>query len=112
MVAILILPTIVIPVIAVFHSGYSDVVNLPIEIILVMIFLGVFSLGLAHWFWLEGLSRAGAINAGVYLYFEPLVTTGTALIILGESLTIFLIIGAVLIISGVYLVERKASSTR
>ena len=104
---ILIPPALVLTLYTVAVSPLSKFVHIPFKIVLVLIFLGVFCLGLAHWLWLEGLSKKGAIDVGVFLYFEPIVTTFAAIPILGEKLTIFMIIGAILIVSGVYLVEKR-----
>ncbi len=110
---LLLFPAVLLTIYTLFTTPIGRFTSLPLEIIGLLIFLGVFCLGLAHWLWLEGLSRkgagAGAINVGVYLYIEPIVTTLAAIPILGEKLTFFMIIGALLIIGGVYLVERRAT---
>ncbi len=72
-----------------------------------LLFLGIACSGLAHWFWLEGLSRKGAVEVGAYLYLEPVVTTVAAGPLLGEELGPSLVVGALLILLGVYLVQRK-----
>ena len=106
---LLLLPAILLTIYTLFTTPIGRFISLPSEIIGLLVFLGVFCLGLAHWFWLEGLSRKGAVDVGVYLYIEPVVTTLAAIPILGEKLTFFMVIGAILIIGGVYLVERKVS---
>lgn len=103
------IPAVALALYTVAATSLTKFANLPLEIILVLVFLGVFCLGLAHWLWLEGLSKKGATDVGVFLYFEPVVTTLAAMPILGEKLSLFLIIGAVLIVSGVYLVEKRPS---
>jgi drug/metabolite transporter (DMT)-like permease len=105
--AILIVPALVLNGYAAFTTPVSKILSLPPGIILVLIFLGVFCLGLAHWFWLEGLSRKGATEVGVYIYIEPVVTTIAAIPLLNEKLTLITIIGAAMIIAGVYLVQKK-----
>ncbi len=75
-----------------------------------LLFLGIACLGLAHWFWLEGLSRKGASEVGAFLYLEPIVTTAAAWPILGEKITVMLIISSILIILGVYIVEKSPKS--
>jgi drug/metabolite transporter (DMT)-like permease len=107
--AILLLPAVLLAILTLFSTPLSKFAGLPLEIIIVLLFLGVFCLGLAHWLWLEGLSRKGATDVGVFLYFEPIVTTLAAMPLLGEKLTVFVIIGAILIVVGVYLVERKSA---
>jgi drug/metabolite transporter (DMT)-like permease len=64
-------------------------------------------MGLAHWFWQEGVARLGAARAGVFLYLEPLATTGLAVPYLGESFGLFTAVGGAMVLAGVYLAERK-----
>ncbi len=107
--SLLLFPALILTIYVLFTAPIERFASLPPEIIAMLVFLGVFCLGLAHWLWLEGLSRKGAVDVGIYLYFEPVVTTIAAIPILGEKLTFFMIVGAMLIVAGVYLVERKTS---
>jgi drug/metabolite transporter (DMT)-like permease len=107
--AILIVPALILNGYAALTTPVSKILSLPLGIILALIFLGVFCLGLAQWFWLEGLSRKGATEVGVYIYIEPIVTTMAAIPLLDEKLTLFTIIGAVMIVAGVYLVQKKGT---
>ncbi|MEW5922579.1 MAG: DMT family transporter [Candidatus Zixiibacteriota bacterium] len=104
---ILLLPAVALVLYTLAVTPVGKFMHLPWHIILILIFLAVFCLGLAHWLWLEGLSRKGAADVGVFIYLEPLVTTIAAIPILGEKITIFIIIGALLIISGVYMVQKR-----
>lgn len=104
---ILLLPAVALVAYTLTVTPLGKFAHLPWHIVLILVFLGVICLGLAHWLWLEGLSRKVAADVGVFIYLEPLVTTIAAIPILGEKVTIFIIIGALLIISGVYLVQRK-----
>ncbi len=104
--SILIVPTLLLNAYSAYTTPITKILDLPANIIIALIFLGVFCLGLAHWFWLEGLSRKGATEVGVYIFIEPVVTTIAAIPILNEQLTIFTILGAILIIGGVYIVQR------
>ncbi len=104
--SILIVPTLLLNAYSAYTTPITKILDLPPNIIIALIFLGVFCLGLAHWFWLEGLSRKGATEVGVYIFIEPVVTTIAAIPILNEQLTLFTILGAILIISGVYIVQK------
>ncbi len=105
--AILILPALLLNAYCAFTTPISRLLELPLEIIGALVFLGIFCLGLAQWVWLEGLSRKSATEVGVFLYIEPIVTTLGAIPILGESINLFGIAGALLILLGVYLVQRR-----
>ncbi len=87
-------------------SGVSKFVHLQSNTIISLLFLGIFCLAVAFWLWSEGLARQTAAEVGVYLYIEPLVTMIGAWILLSEAITIWLVIGAILISIGVYVSER------
>ncbi len=87
-------------------SGIRRFVNLQTDTYVALFFLGGFCLALAFWLWSEGLARQSAAEVGVYLYFEPLITVLGAWFLLGEEITIWLAVGAVLITAGVYVAER------
>jgi drug/metabolite transporter (DMT)-like permease len=89
------------------NSGVRVYFTLPLKVVLSLIFLGVFCMGLAFWFWAYALSHKPAGRVGIYLYLEPLSTMMVAPLVLDEPITIPLIIGALLVVFGVWLVERK-----
>jgi len=74
------------------------------ESILVLGFFGT-ALGFV-WFY-EGVDKIGPSQAGVFINFIPVFATIFAILILGEKLVASLIIGAVFIISGVYLTNYQ-----
>jgi drug/metabolite transporter (DMT)-like permease len=106
-VGVLILPTLLLNLYAAATTPITTLLALPLKIVAAIIFLGIFCLGLAHWFWLEGLSRKTAAEVGAFIYLEPIITTIAAVPLLNEKLTIFSAIGAVLIIAGVYLAQTR-----
>ncbi len=72
-----------------------------------LIFLGVACSGLAYLFWYEALDQIAATQAGVFLYFEPLVTVVVAWLILGETFTGVIAFGGAAILFGVWLVNQR-----
>lgn len=62
---------------------------------------------LAYLFNLYGVHHLGASITGTYIYTQPVFATAIALIFLGETFTVYKIIAAALIVSGVYMVSRK-----
>jgi drug/metabolite transporter (DMT)-like permease len=87
-------------------TGIEKFINLEFNTIISLIFLGIFCLAIAFWLWSEGLARQTAAEVGIYLYVEPLVTMIGAWILLGERITVWLIIGAILISLGLYVSEK------
>jgi drug/metabolite transporter (DMT)-like permease len=94
-----------------WNSGIDVYFDLEPWTTISLIFLGVFCLATAFWLWSEGLKRQTAGEVGVYLYFEPLVTMIAAWILLDEKITLWLIVGAIMITVGVWISERKSKKT-
>ncbi len=90
-------------------SGVREYAALDWTALGALVFLGVFCMGLAYWFWAEGLKRKTAGGVGVYLYLEPISTTLAAPFLLNEPVTPALLGGAALVVAGVWLVERHGS---
>jgi len=96
----------------VLFSDWHRFTHLPLEPVLAILFLGIFCLGLAFWFWQEGVSRLGAARAGFFLYLEPLATTALAVPYLREQFGLFTALGGGLVLAGVILAERRVSLGR
>lgn len=69
-------------------------------------FLGVACSGLAYIAWYDALQRMPAAQAGALLYLEPLVAMAVAASVLGESIGAATIAGGIVILVGVWLVNR------
>jgi drug/metabolite transporter (DMT)-like permease len=70
-------------------------------------FLGLACSGLAYLFWYDALERIDATQAGVFLYFGPLVTAALAWPLLGEPVGAAMLAGGAAILAGVWLVNRR-----
>ena len=57
------------------------------------------------WNWV--IRQLGAVVATNYVYLNPVVTALFAWLILSERITVFLILGSVLILLGMYLISKK-----
>jgi len=55
----------------------------------------------------EGIKALGAAKAAVFIYFMPVSAVFWAWLILDEKFTLVLALGATLVISGIYLVNKK-----
>jgi drug/metabolite transporter (DMT)-like permease len=75
-----------------------------------MAFLGLGCSGLAYLFWYDALDRIDATQAGVFLYFGPLVTAALAWPLLGEPIGGAMLAGGAAILAGVWMVNRATSS--
>jgi O-acetylserine/cysteine efflux transporter len=62
--------------------------------------------------WL-GLVRAGeASRVAAYVFFVPLVSVLLGALFLGETLSPLLVVGAALVASGIYLVNRRGGESK
>jgi len=76
-----------------------------------IIFLGVFCSALAYIFYNEGVKVFTSTQVGIFLYFEPVVATLIAALLLSETFGWGSAIGAGLIIIGVWLVNQRNART-
>lgn len=82
-----------------------ELLKLPV-VYLNILFLGVIASMLCYIMWNTAVRALGASKTANYIYIVPLVTLITSAIFLSETITIASGIGALAIISGVYIAER------
>jgi drug/metabolite transporter (DMT)-like permease len=75
-------------------------------------FLGIACSGLAYIFWYDGLQAIPASQVGAFLYLEPLVAVVVAAIILQEAILLASVVGGVIILLGVWMVNRSVPIAR
>lgn len=91
-------------------KDFLEINNLTFQSWLGVIFLGVFCSGLAYIAWYDALKALPAAQTGAFLYIEPLVAVVVAFFVLGEALTPASLIGGVIILFGVWLVNRTSET--
>ncbi len=84
---------------------HADAVVLSV-VYLNLMFLGLFASGLCFVFWKIGVGLIGSVAASNYIYLIPLINGVMAVAVLGEGITITLVVGAIMIISGVLLSQN------
>ena len=90
-----------------FEYKNNQLIQFNFQVILVTIYV-VFFAGLAAYiFWNKGVSIIGPNKAGIFLHLMPIFSSFMAIFILNEKLMSFHIIGAVVIIVGIYLSSKK-----
>jgi len=92
--------------------GWKDFTEIQWQLFTIKEFaaLGLIVIGatfLAYLFNLYGINKLGAGITGSYIYTQPVFATLIAVFILGESLTLYKLFAAALIIIGVVLAGRK-----
>ena len=71
-----------------------------------ILFLSLVASALCFITWNIGVSFIGAIKASNYIYIVPLITTVTSIIILKEQVTKIVLVGAILILLGLYISQN------
>lgn len=75
-----------------------------------LLFLSLLATVVCFIWFQEGVKVLGAAKAGVFIYFMPVSAVFWAWLILDERLTLVLASGALMVISGIYLVNKKKSA--
>jgi drug/metabolite transporter (DMT)-like permease len=70
-----------------------------------ILYLAVPSSAVAYILWCKALTRMDASKVGVFLYAIPVLTMALSYIFLGETVTYWIILGAALVVCGVYLTQ-------
>ncbi len=76
------------------------------QVYLHLLFLGIIASALCFFMWNVALSYIGAIKLSAYTYLLPLVAMIASVIFLSEKITIIMLIGGVLILTGTYISEN------
>ncbi|MHA1228757.1 MAG: DMT family transporter, partial [Candidatus Hodarchaeales archaeon] len=101
----------IIPLALMFSPEYIELkqyLQVPPRIWLGILYLSVFSTLGAYTMYLEGVKRLNASRASIFINLVPVVGVSSSLILLQEKLDPIVHLGAlVLIITGVFLVNRK-----
>ena len=72
-----------------------------------LLYLAVLATVIGFVWFQEGIKVLGAAKAAVFIYLMPVSAVFWAYLILHEKLTLMLLLGATLVISGIYLVNKK-----
>lgn len=72
-----------------------------------IIFLGALSSGLAYLFWYKALAAIPVAKLTVFQFLQPVAGMVISYLLIGERYTIWLALGAVMIMAGIWLVNRR-----
>ena len=91
----------------VVNKNYIDVPLLDLRGWVAIIFLGIFTTGLAYITWFDALAQLPAAQTGAFLFVEPLTSMVVAAIVLNEQITLVSVLGGAIILVGIWLVNRQ-----
>ena len=83
-----------------------------VEVWLSLFVLGFLGTTLAFTWFYEGIDKIGPSRTGIFINFVPIFATLLAVLILHEKLSPSLIIGAIFVLSGVYLTNYQAKNIK
>ncbi len=86
----------------------TEITSLSFQGWISILFLGILCTGIAYIFWFDALKELTASQVGSFLYIEPLVALVVAGLILQEPLFLAAFLGGILILVGVWLVNRRS----
>ncbi len=94
---------------AAFVAGknYTEIPNLDARGWWALIYLGIFTTGLAYIAWFDALASLPAAQTGAFLFLEPPSSMIVAAIVLNERVTPAAILGGAVILFGIWLVNRQ-----
>jgi drug/metabolite transporter (DMT)-like permease len=72
-----------------------------------IVYLGLFGTVIGFVWYYEGIRQIGPLRAGLFINFVPVSAITLAYLILAEPITLSLLMGACLVITGVYLTNRQ-----
>ena len=77
------------------------------EVIIHLLFLGIFCSAMGHWFYVRALENLSVSVCGIFLNLIPVVTVIAGFLMLGERLSLLQWLGAALVLGGVYMAIRE-----
>lgn len=83
-----------------------EVLTRPI-VITNLLFLGIIASCTCYLAWNVAIGKLGSVASSNYIYLQPLIAASVSAVVLGEPITWVMVVGMILIISGVYWSERR-----
>ncbi len=93
-------------------SFFEEVMQLSIITWASVLFLAIFPTVIAYTLWYSALEVKKASELSVFLYATPVLSTLLGAIFLQEKITIFFVLGGILVIAGLYEVNKQRKKQR
>jgi drug/metabolite transporter (DMT)-like permease len=93
-------------------SFFEEVMQLSIITWASVLFLAIFPTVIAYTLWYSALEVKQASELSVFLYATPVLSTLLGAIFLQEKITIFFVLGGILVIAGLYEVNKQRKKQR
>jgi drug/metabolite transporter (DMT)-like permease len=93
-----------------FVTGQLDVPHASTRAWIALVYMGTLGTALAFVWFLEGVKTLGPARAAIFVNLVPVAAITLAVLLLGEKLTPAIVIGAVLVIAGVWIINRPTTA--
>jgi len=93
-------------------SFFEEVSAMSLQAWGAILFLGVFSSVIAYVLWYVALSIKNASEISVFLYCIPVISTTVSTLFFDEQITWLFLIGGILVIIGLYIVNKNKASQK
>jgi drug/metabolite transporter (DMT)-like permease len=90
------------------EKGWATLHLLTLPSLFSLLYLGFFSAGIAYLWYFQGIKEIGSSAASVFLILEPVAAILIGLIFLKELLTLPLFLGALLVMTGLFLTNYRS----
>ncbi|GIU81073.1 MAG: DMT family transporter [Acidobacteria bacterium] len=90
-----------------FSLSQVELSEIPTKIWLLVAYIAIFATCVPYILNAFALSKVDPSSVAVYIYLQPLIGFSSAVIFLGESISITTVLGAFLIFAGVFITTRK-----
>lgn len=98
-----------IPLLILFKADLKPDNPLNVTLVLNIMFLGLIASAVCYVTWNKAVSILGSVRTSNYIYLIPFVTMVTSVIVIHEKINGLTILGAILILTGVYVSENGLS---
>ncbi len=92
------------------HNPFDYSINFTPKIIWIMLFMGLFNSLLAYLAWNRALEKGDTVKVGMIYYLMPVFSSLESWLILSEPLEWIHLIGAIIILYGIILTNKKSKS--
>jgi drug/metabolite transporter (DMT)-like permease len=96
---------------ALFEGMAANLADYSMPAWISILYLGFFGTCLGFIWYYEGIREIGPSKAGVFINFVPISAVLMSFFLLGETIDASLLIGAALVLTGIYLANRPATNS-
>lgn len=77
-----------------------------------LLYVALFASVLGYWFWNQGVAAVGPNRAGTFIHLTPIFAAILAILLLGETVALYHLVGGALVFAGILLVSRRPAAGR